>query len=315
MDPTNSPNSQQGGSAQAIVQQVAGKTLSFFRRNLVMTSVFSALFAVFAIGTIIIFFFGDVGGVVGGQPPPPPTQQTCADAGGTCKASCDTNETEDTNITTPCTSSSSDPSLSKCCVAGSSVVYWAKRIFDAITTKGNCCDRHGCGTAYNVLPSAIINGSYSTGTWPGTCTGYDYGTYFCTYLVKDAYRLAGLAGPRASLVCNQIQQWATIPGYHLEEDDYVTNVRPGDVAFWLSSQVGASEFGNICSYDVHVDIVYNINVDPASGNGIMWTVDANTPLNPLGGPIPYGIVGWQVKSTPWAKGPNGINGVWFGLAH
>jgi hypothetical protein len=66
MNPNDNQNSQQGGDAQATVQQVAGKALSFFRKNLIMTSVFSILFAVFIIGTIIIFFFGDVGGVAGG---------------------------------------------------------------------------------------------------------------------------------------------------------------------------------------------------------------------------------------------------------
>ncbi len=207
---------------------------------------------------------------------------------------------------------------------GNNVIDWAKLINSALTTRGHCCDYNcrvydsngnpvlGCDDMYNKLSTTFSNNGYATKTAVGTCSGCGGGTYFCTYLVRDAYKLAGVPGPTSSRVCHQIEQWAAIAGYHVQESADVTNVRPGDVVFWLTEQAPAgTSFATICRdvIDVHVDIVYTINV--TNGVGSMTTIDANTPLGP--GDYPkYSIQGNQVVSWPW-KGD--VNGLWFGLAH
>ncbi len=285
------------------MQQLTNLLSPFNPTKIIMISLGGVFLATF----LIVFLAGGGGGgggvAAGAQPPP----QTCGSAGGSCKASCDTNETE--NTTASC-SLSSDPSLNKCCVpsqpTSTNVTSWAKQISDALT---NTCVG---GVIYNSLQTAITNGTYTIPAvpYPGGCNGTVTGTYFCTLLVRDAYKLAGLPGPTSSTVCYEIRQWNALPGYTVQTSNDVRNVKPGDAVFWFDSQINNYNT-NIClgAPDVaeHTDIVYTLTItDSTNGLGTMQTLDANASLKIAN----YTIRNWHVvMGSPWTFG-----GIWFGLA-
>lgn len=193
------------------------------------------------------------------------------------------------------------------------VIYWAKQINQTLTSLSGCLINGKLYPFYNVQQQQIANATgLRARIMPGTLCGKGYGTYFCTYLVSDSYRLAGYRNyPTGSNVYKQINEWAKISEYTLVTANDVRNLRPGDVVFWLNTQITSlSELNAHCESCIaeHVDLVYSITItDPVNGLGKMQTIDANAPVKIE----TYTIKGWQIVSIPWI----GFHGVWFGLAH
>ncbi|MCL4366752.1 hypothetical protein M1563_01135 [Patescibacteria group bacterium] len=141
----------------------------------------------------------------------------------------------------------------------SSVLAWARMINDELVL---------AGSSYTGLPIAISNNGYTTGVWASG--------YVCTYLVIDAYNLAGFTGTSKAAngaVVNLESFWKSAGDQGYIYVDYQANhqnlqyVKPGYAIF--EEQIPGVYTGN-----EHTAIVTNVSID-ANGNGSITTIDAN----------------------------------------
>lgn len=195
------------------------------------------------------------------------------------------------------TSASASPSP----IQSNSIFSWQSQITDAIRPfYKRCYDEPFY--VNNVMLATITNGTYTATKRSGSACGFDYdNTYFCTNLVIDSYKLAGVKNSftsNALAVKYMIPEWETIPGGSVRKDNDVRGLIPGDAVFWLSTNDAGSAD--------HVGLISQIDVDSKTGNGYIVTNDANTNKKSNTFYVrSFGLIG------DWLSG---INIPWFGLA-
>ena len=111
------------------------------------------------------------------------------------------------------------------------------------------------------------------------------GQYWCTYLVVDAYQLAGIKGLSVGAdggVATMHSHFRSLPGYFALDGTpsqaSLSKVKPGYAIFFRS--------------DSHVGLVKSINVD-GNGNGTLVSYESNSSATSHTWPI----AGWQVKNV------------------
>ncbi len=154
------------------------------------------------------------------------------------------------------------------------ILKWAKEIVDILEKGGVVYPGN-----YNVFDATLTNGDYTAKAWPNTipltADNLAGNLFWCTYLIIDAYNLAGFAGltrnPHAGVIAMR-KWWKTAPGYiHLdyEADKQITaNAKPSYAMFWESKS------GEHTSFE-HVGIIEEIEVDE-NGNGYIKTLESNS---------------------------------------
>lgn len=171
-----------------------------------------------------------------------------------------------------------------CCAppqTSTDVLYWGQQINNVVTIRSGCT---GTWHGYNRLQTYISSGIYTTKLWPGTCSGVGWGTYFCTFLVKDAYKLAGKWGPTDSNTCDQVHQWLN-HGYPVQQNS-IRGAKLGDPIWWMGDSSGrwCPPYG----YSHHTNMISYISVD-SGGNGTMRTIDTNNTVKV----VKYNVVNWR----------------------
>ncbi len=173
------------------------------------------------------------------------------------------------------------------------ILYWAQEIAKHLNI--------GLGVYkfWNRLLDTITNGFYTiTGNYPAVDTNDPPGDiYWCTYLIIDAYRLAGVLGLSKSShggVSNMENYFRGGTG-NLRYVDYENNpqrlsaVKAGDVMFIYNTPHAPPPDG-------HVALVTSINVD-SKGDGFVSLVQSNSSIKET----TYPVVGWQVKHPTGRK--------------
>lgn len=175
-----------------------------------------------------------------------------------------------------------------------SIIYWAQTLSNAVEAATPCP-----GPIYNRMQTSFRNNGYSSRKAPGSCDGYG-GSYYCTYLVGDAYHLAGANAPTGSTVASLVNNW-TGAGFSLVKTNNMRNIAPGDAVFWTTAQFPPAVNN---AYFKHTDLVYSVSINPTTGNGSMQTIDTNANVKI----VKYNVINWAVQSV-WI----GDSYPWFGL--
>lgn len=199
-----------------------------------------------------------------------------------------------------------------CCVQqsvcnGNPALYWAQRISDDVLDNAVGCSIVVPDRTWD-HPQLTSNG-WTSAKERGACDQSCVGSYCCTRLAYDAYRLAGITSyPVSTSTKTQMTHLPSANFTTVKAND-VHNVKPGDAAYWKTAQSTSSEDAQ------HTDIVKSITVD-TRGNGTMYTLDANISTSPYWyahgvNPkvIKQTIKNWQVV---FPGSLEGIGGVWFG---
>jgi len=193
-------------------------------------------------------------------------------------------------------------------------LYWAQKISNEKLTQSGCTT----GIWYNRTEdyAPFRNNGYSSRVESGTC-GVGGNTYFCTYLVTDAYRLAGYSNyPNSGNVYGHITAIDRLSGYTLVMANDLHNVKPGDAVYWLYTQISAmSQMGSCpgpaCEAQ-HIDIVNTISLD-SNGNGKMVTLDANSNTKS----VTFTVANYRITTFKFGHYSGrtfvcDLCGVWFG---
>lgn len=170
------------------------------------------------------------------------------------------------------------------------ILSWATQISNALET--------GFDGAFDRMTASISNGNYTTAPAPGSALS---NIYWCTYLIADAFNLAGIGGlsrSKDAAVVNMIRSFKTTPSlrfldyYNSAHSQILSQVKPGYAIFYQASP-GSSALGDLD----HVAIIKTININQ-HGDGQIETVDANI----SGGrkTLSYTVDGWDIK---WRTSP------------
>lgn len=166
-------------------------------------------------------------------------------------------------------------------------LIWAGRITAVL--------KKGLWDYYNRQDTSMGNGTYpvtkSQGIFiPPPPTGGTYDLYWCTYLIIDAYNLAGDVnflniGAHAG-VLNMANRWKSFPGYdfldYTADKNILKSVQPGDVLFHISP---TSDRQND-----HVSMIKDIVINGA-GDGKIVTLNSNASVIE----ITYTVKAWTIQ--------------------
>lgn len=162
-----------------------------------------------------------------------------------------------------------------------SVLEWDEKIVNALSK--------GAWGYFNILSTAISNGSYSTGTCPANCV---QGIYWCTHSIVDAYNLAGIAGLSKTghaAVVNMRAFWkseqAASLGYKYV--DYNGSIK--GLAIYPGYAIFFESVAGVHTGDEHVALVKEISIDE-KGDGKIDMYDSNYPTRSHH----YAISGWTI---------------------
>ena len=137
------------------------------------------------------------------------------------------------------------------------IVNWANQIIQNL--------QQGAGGSYNILNTSFTNGTY---------TAAPSSNYWCTYLVVDAYNLAGFSGMNRGAqgaVVNMVSyfqnNYTFLDYMNGNHQTVLSSLQPGYVIFW--EQTPGVYTGN-----EHAGIVYSSSIN-SNGDGVITTYESN----------------------------------------
>lgn len=171
---------------------------------------------------------------------------------------------------------------------GQDTLEWAQKISSALEP--------GFDGSNDKMVANISNAGYTAPQSVGTSSG---NKYWCTYLVIDAFNLAGHTGLNRASHGGAVYMmgfWKSngnyvfLDYYNSSHQDVLKQVQPG-YSIIFQDNPGTTTIGD---FD-HAAMVYSINVN-AHGDGVIETLDANLPAE-WGKTITYPISAWDIKGT------------------
>ena len=162
----------------------------------------------------------------------------------------------------------------------------------------------GNGSRYNKMVKTITNGNYTAPTSIGSS---EANQYWCTFLVIDAFNLAGHSGLSRTAghgaVVGMARFWSNTPtGYvfvdYLNDNRRIADVQPGYAVFWVTDR-SLNHTGS-----EHTALVIEITTD-SRGNGRLTTIDSNS----YNKSNTYVISDWKIVNQPYnyTYGFGGVN--------